>query len=38
MKLNLAGSRDVSSRVKATLLFLAETDSLPRPPDQAPKR
>jgi DNA-binding NarL/FixJ family response regulator len=29
MKLNLAGSRDVSSRVKATLMFLAETESVP---------
>ncbi len=38
MKLNLAGSPDVSSRVKATLLFLAEADSLPRQTDQAPKR
>jgi DNA-binding NarL/FixJ family response regulator len=27
MKLNLAGSRDVSSRVKAALLFLAETET-----------
>jgi DNA-binding NarL/FixJ family response regulator len=33
MKLNLAGSPDVSSRVKATLLFLSETDSLAKPPD-----
>jgi len=38
MKLNLAGSPDVSSRVKATLLFLAETDGLARRSDQAPKR
>jgi DNA-binding NarL/FixJ family response regulator len=30
MKLNLAGSGDVSSRVKAALLFLAETDGIPR--------
>jgi DNA-binding NarL/FixJ family response regulator len=29
MKLNLAGSRDVSSRVKATLMFLADTESVP---------
>src|SRR3954447_10173198 len=38
MKLNLAGSRDVSSRVKATLLFLAEADGLPRPTDSPPGR
>jgi DNA-binding NarL/FixJ family response regulator len=34
MKLNLAGAPDVSSRVKATLLFLSETDSRPDPMDQ----
>jgi DNA-binding NarL/FixJ family response regulator len=34
MKLNLAGSGDVSSRVKAALLFLAETDGIPRSPHQ----
>jgi DNA-binding NarL/FixJ family response regulator len=34
MKLNLVGAPDVSSRVKATLLFLAESgDSLPPPRD-----
>jgi DNA-binding NarL/FixJ family response regulator len=33
MKLNLAGSPDVSSRVKAALLFLAEADNLPAPHD-----
>ncbi len=32
MKLDLAGSPDVSSRVKATLLFLAETDGADRGP------
>jgi DNA-binding NarL/FixJ family response regulator len=31
MKLHLAGARDVSSRVKATLLFLAETDDQHEP-------
>ena len=35
MKLNLAASRDVSSRVKAALLFLSETESLSRPADRA---
>jgi DNA-binding NarL/FixJ family response regulator len=34
MKLNLASSGDVSSRVKAALLFLAETDGIPRVPEQ----
>jgi DNA-binding NarL/FixJ family response regulator len=33
MKLNLAGSGDVSSRVKAALLFLSETDGIPRAPE-----
>jgi DNA-binding NarL/FixJ family response regulator len=33
MKLNLAGAPDVSSRVKATLLFLSETDSGSTPTD-----
>jgi DNA-binding NarL/FixJ family response regulator len=33
MKLDLAGSGDVSSRVKAALLFLSETDGLPRASD-----
>ena len=33
MKLNLAGAPDVSSRVKATLLFLSETDGMPAPTD-----
>jgi DNA-binding NarL/FixJ family response regulator len=33
MKLNLAGAPDVSSRVKATLLFLSETDDLRAPPE-----
>ena len=37
MKLDLAGARDVSSRVKAALLFLAETDGFPRPKDGAPR-
>src|SRR3954447_5440448 len=32
MKLNLAGSRDVSSRVKAALMFLADWESLPSAP------
>jgi DNA-binding NarL/FixJ family response regulator len=31
MKLNLVGAPDVSSRVKATLLFLAESDDRPPP-------
>jgi len=38
MKLNLAGSPDVSSRVKATLLFLAEADGLSPPSDGTPHR
>ena len=29
LKLNLSYSEDVSKRVKATLLFLAEADALP---------
>jgi DNA-binding NarL/FixJ family response regulator len=33
MKLDLAGARDVSSRVKAALLFLSESERLPGPPD-----
>jgi len=32
MKLNLRGSEDVSSRVAATLIFLAEERRTPRPP------
>ena len=32
LKLNLAGVEDVSKRVKATLLFLAEADGPPMPP------
>jgi DNA-binding NarL/FixJ family response regulator len=35
MKLNLVGAPDVSSRVKATLLFLAESDD--RPPPAPPR-
>jgi hypothetical protein len=34
MKLNLVGAPDVSSRVKATLLFLAESDGSVPPPRQ----
>jgi DNA-binding NarL/FixJ family response regulator len=30
LKLNLSGAEDVSKRVKATLLFLAEVDAVPR--------
>ena len=37
MKLDLAGARDVSSRVKAALLFLAETDGFRGPTDRAPR-
>jgi DNA-binding NarL/FixJ family response regulator len=33
MKLNLAGAPDVSSRVKAALLFLSDIESLPPRPD-----
>jgi hypothetical protein len=29
MKLDLSGAQDVSKRVKATLMFLAEADPLP---------
>jgi DNA-binding NarL/FixJ family response regulator len=36
MKLNLAGAPDVSSRVKAALLFLSEMESLPTPADRPP--
>jgi DNA-binding NarL/FixJ family response regulator len=38
MKLNLAGSPDVSSRVKATLMFLADSDGLPPAPTAGPPR
>ena len=31
LKLNLSGAEDVSKRVKATLLFLAEVDQPSRP-------
>src|SRR3954469_14615336 len=37
MKLNLAGSRDVSSRVKAALMFLADSESLPSAPAGPPR-
>jgi DNA-binding NarL/FixJ family response regulator len=37
LKLNLAYAEDVSKRVKATLLFLANADSMP-PPDRIPAR
>jgi hypothetical protein len=36
MKLNLAGAPDVSSRVKAALLFLSEMENLPTPADRPP--
>ena len=36
MKLNLAGSRDVSSRVTAALMFLADSESLPPAPAVGP--
>ena len=38
MKLDLAGSGDVSSRVKAALLFLSETDGIPRVSDPTRER
>jgi len=38
MKLNLAGSRDVSSRVAAALMFLADAEGLPSAPSPSPPR
>jgi DNA-binding NarL/FixJ family response regulator len=38
MKLNLAGAPDVSSRVKAALMFLTDAESLPSSPSASPRR